>query len=170
MGDLHVTFPHNRPIRTHLISAQVAGVALGDDAARPESCSPELLRVWARAADLGPPEGRESLISALRVERNPGTETRMQRTADRAIVLDVRTEEEWKVARYEGALLIPHSELEARAREVIDAADGDLTRPVVIFCRSGRRADLARTVLEAQGFTRVTNAGGLVDLCPACMP
>lgn len=89
---------------------------------------------------------------------------------DRAIVLDVRTEEEWKAARYEGALLIPHSELEARAREVIDAADGDLTRPVVIFCRSGRRADLARTVLEAQGFTRVTNAGGLVDLCPACMP
>ena len=59
MGDLHVTFPHNRPIRTHLISAQVAGVALGDDAARPESCSPELLRVWARAADLGTPEPPE---------------------------------------------------------------------------------------------------------------
>ena len=42
-----------------MISAQVAGVALGDDAARPESCSPELLRVWARAADLGTPEPPE---------------------------------------------------------------------------------------------------------------
>ena len=37
----------------------VAGVALGDGAARPESCSPELLRVWARAADLGTPEPPE---------------------------------------------------------------------------------------------------------------
>jgi len=89
---------------------------------------------------------------------------------ENAVVLDVRSQKEWDQARYDGALLVPHTELAARMDEVVRAAGGDLNRPVVIYCRSGRRADLARSVLETQGFTRVTNAGGLVDLCPECVP
>ena len=87
-----------------------------------------------------------------------------------ALVLDVRTQDEWDVAHYEGATLIPHTDLEARIDEVVRAVGDDRSRPVVVYCRSGGRAGTARTVLETYGFTRVTNVGGLVDLCPECMP
>ena len=89
-------------------------------------------------------------------------------TEERAVVLDVRSIEEWNSAHYEGALLIHHTEIKARLSEVVRAVDGDRHRPLVLYCRSGRRADLARAALESEGFTRVTNAGGLVDLCPDC--
>lgn len=86
-----------------------------------------------------------------------------------AVVLDVRTQSEWDEARYDDAILIPYDVLERRIQEVRDAAGGDKNRPVVIFCRSGGRAGVAREILERDGFTQVTNVGGLVDLCPDCM-
>ncbi len=36
--------------------------------------------------------------------------------------------------------------------------------PVIIFCRSGRRAGKAKEVLEQKGYERVLNAGGVKDL------
>lgn len=38
------------------------------------------------------------------------------------------------------------------------------TAPVIVFCRSGRRAGKAKEVLEQMGYTNVLNAGGLNDL------
>ncbi len=35
---------------------------------------------------------------------------------------------------------------------------------IIIFCRSGRRADVARTKLQSLGYEKVYNAGGLEDL------
>jgi len=40
----------------------------------------------------------------------------------------------------------------------------DKTKPVIIYCRSGRRAGKAKVVLEQMGYSKVMNAGGLVDL------
>eukprot|EP00581_Thalassiosira_minuscula_P037426 CAMPEP_0184472074 /NCGR_PEP_ID=MMETSP0740-20130409/107773_1 /TAXON_ID=385413 /ORGANISM="Thalassiosira miniscula, Strain CCMP1093" /LENGTH=107 /DNA_ID=CAMNT_0026848637 /DNA_START=91 /DNA_END=414 /DNA_ORIENTATION=+ len=40
----------------------------------------------------------------------------------------------------------------------------DKDAPVIIFCRSGRRAGKAKEVLEMQGYTTVLNAGGRNDL------
>jgi rhodanese-related sulfurtransferase len=39
--------------------------------------------------------------------------------------------------------------------------------PVIIFCRSGRRAVSAKATLEQKGYTNVINAGGLTDLINA---
>jgi len=36
--------------------------------------------------------------------------------------------------------------------------------PVIVFCRSGRRAGKAKETLEQLGYTKVLNAGGLEDL------
>ena len=36
--------------------------------------------------------------------------------------------------------------------------------PVIVFCMSGRRAGKAKETLEALGYTKVLNAGGLNDL------
>jgi phage shock protein E len=119
-----------------------------------------------------PPSTRVDPASVPMTKRLPDKDIPLAKrliAEERAIVLDVRSLEEWDTGHLEGAILVPHTELASRMDEVVDAAGGEFGRPVVIYCRSGRRADLARTALEAQGFTKVTNAGGLVDLCPECV-
>jgi phage shock protein E len=39
-----------------------------------------------------------------------------------------------------------------------------ITAPIIIFCRSGRRAGKAKEHLEQKGYTNVLNAGGLTDI------
>jgi phage shock protein E len=36
--------------------------------------------------------------------------------------------------------------------------------PIIVFCRSGRRAAAAKAKLEMMGYEHVFNAGGLSDL------
>ena len=61
-------------------------------------------------------------------------------------VLDVRTPDEFAQGHVPTATLIPHDELAARLGEL------DRDRPVLLYCRSGRRADLAEQVLVDNGF------------------
>lgn len=61
-------------------------------------------------------------------------------------VLDVRTAEEFAQGHVPGAILIPHDALEARLAEL------DPARPVLVYCRSGRRSTLAEQVLLAHGY------------------
>jgi rhodanese-related sulfurtransferase len=72
------------------------------------------------------------------------------------VVLDVRTGAEFAEGHVPGALNIPHDELEARLGEL--GADRD--REVVVYCRSGRRADLALDLLEKAGFRRLSHLDG----------
>ena len=65
----------------------------------------------------------------------------MAALGDRLVVLDVRTPEEFAQGHVPGASLIPVQELEARWREI----PGD--RPVLIICRTGRRAAAAYDML-----------------------
>jgi rhodanese-related sulfurtransferase len=72
------------------------------------------------------------------------------------VVLDVRTAKEFEQGHVPGALNVPHDELEARLPEL--AADRD--KDVVVYCHSGRRADLALGMLEKAGFTRLYHLDG----------
>ncbi len=71
-----------------------------------------------------------------------------------ALLLDVRSPEEFAAGHLEGALNIPVDALEARLDEL-----GPKERPVVVYCRSGARSSRARTLLLAQGWQRVENLG-----------
>ena len=75
-----------------------------------------------------------------------------------AALLDVRSAEEFSAAHLEGAINIPLHELEARLSEL-----GPKQRPVVIYCRSGRRSSEAARVLWAAGFTRVHDLGAMFN-------
>ena len=66
--------------------------------------------------------------------------------ADPPQVLDVRSAEEFAQGHVPTAMLIPHDELAARLGEL------DRDRPILLYCRSGRRADLAEKVLVEHGF------------------
>lgn len=72
-----------------------------------------------------------------------------------ALLLDVRTAAEFASGHVEGAVNVPLDEA-ARMVEVIGRKD----RPVILYCRSGRRSGQALDRLSAQGFTRLVNAGG----------
>lgn len=69
----------------------------------------------------------------------------LERYADGGLtLLDVRTRREYEEAHAPGALNIPVAELAARADEVPDG-------PVLIICRSGRRAESASGILRSLG-------------------
>lgn len=80
-----------------------------------------------------------------------------------ALLLDVRTPEEFASGHVEGALNIDHSQVSARLEEIAGLVEGDRHKPIVVYCRSGRRSGLAKQTLEAAGFDRVTNLGGYRD-------
>lgn len=81
-----------------------------------------------------------------------------------AAVLDVRTAEEYREDSLPGATNIPVDELEARLPEVASLVGSDRSRPIVVYCKSGRRAAKAKQKLEAAGYSQVVNGGGLDDV------
>jgi phage shock protein E len=73
-----------------------------------------------------------------------------------AQIIDVRTPEEFAQGHYPGAKNIPVGELMIRLNEL-----GATDKPIVLYCRSGRRSAMAKQILIDQGFTDVTDAGAL---------
>ncbi len=73
-----------------------------------------------------------------------------------APVIDVRTEEEFGQGHLPHAVNIPYDQIASRVGEL----PSDRTRPVVLYCRSGRRSGIAKQTLEELGFTNAINAGG----------
>jgi len=73
------------------------------------------------------------------------------------IILDVRTPEEFSEGYIEGSLLIPVSELEGRLSEL------SKDKPIITYCRSGRRSMEAAIILVKNGFTQVYDMGGIND-------
>lgn len=73
-------------------------------------------------------------------------------------VLDVRTENEAKIARLKKTdALIPHIELAARLSEV------PKDRDILVFCHSGYRSARAAEILKANGYGRVVNMTGGIN-------
>jgi rhodanese-related sulfurtransferase len=69
-------------------------------------------------------------------------------------VLDVRTTEEYVAGHVPGAVNIPHDQVASRLAEV------PKDRDVVLYCRSGRRAQLAAAVLAENGYARLEHLQG----------
>jgi phage shock protein E len=76
-----------------------------------------------------------------------------------ALVVDVRTPQEFETGAYPGAINIPLAEVEKRLADF-----GDRKNAVVVYCRSGNRSGQAKKILEKNGFSDVTNGGGLKDM------
>ena len=76
-----------------------------------------------------------------------------------AVVVDVRSVEEFDEEHYPGALNIPVEELLLRLNEC-----GAKGTSLVLYCASGVRSAYAAKLLKGAGFTNVINAGGLGDM------
>lgn len=73
-----------------------------------------------------------------------------------ALLIDVRSAEEFDGGTIKGSLNIVHTDINGLARAIGTGTD----RKVVLYCGSGRRADLAKDQLEALGYTGIYNASG----------
>ena len=87
-----------------------------------------------------------------------------------AIILDVRTAEEIAATgsfQYGNRKLVHVSCTPASAEELVQKSGELLPNkdvPIVIHCKSGRRATTAKTALEKEGYKVVLNAGGYDDI------
>lgn len=75
-----------------------------------------------------------------------------------AIILDVRTPEEFKAGAIQGAKNIPLSQIRARIGEIKKWG-----APVICYCRSGARSGSAASILRNQGIEAM-NGGGWYSL------
>jgi phage shock protein E len=79
---------------------------------------------------------------------NPHVEECRKIAAAGAIVLDVRSPEEFEAGHLPFALNIPLKSLTARLGEL-----GPPPRAIVVYCRSGMRSAVAANVLRRAGYT-----------------
>jgi rhodanese-related sulfurtransferase len=77
----------------------------------------------------------------------------------RSVLLDVRTAQELAVDGY--AAGSTHFDLARLQAGQLPDVPTDTT--IYVYCKIGGRAGQAMEILEANGFTDVTNIGGLVD-------
>jgi phage shock protein E len=77
-----------------------------------------------------------------------------------ALVVDVRSEEEFARGHLDGAVNIEWNRIDA----LIKAIGSDKQRQVVFYCRSGNRAGKSIGQLRSYGYTNIFNATGLEAL------
>jgi len=100
-----------------------------------------------------------ALITTWLVSAKDISQTQLQqimKNDKQVVLLDVRTVEEFEEAHIPNAINIPHKELEARLAEL----SGAKNTQVVIYCRSGRRAEVARQLLVKSGFNQLDHLSG----------
>ena len=75
------------------------------------------------------------------------------------ILLDVRTPQEYKQVRIDGAKSLPIDEIGNRAQAELP----DKQIPILVYCQSGMRAGRASKMLADMGYAKVFNCGGIID-------
>ena len=75
------------------------------------------------------------------------------------IVLDTREQDEYDEGHIPGAILIPYTEIENKAEEMLPDKD----KLILVYCRSGRRSKIAAEALSKLGYTNVKEFGGIID-------
>jgi phage shock protein E len=101
---------------------------------------------------------------------DPGTPALARRLVREqgALLLDVRSPDEFESGHIEGAKLLPHDQVAAHIEEIAGWLDGDRSKPIVVYCRSGNRSGKAKRTLEQAGFTQVIDLGAMSSWCEDC--
>lgn len=101
------------------------------------------------AGSLDDPGRGAALQTIAKVDGNS-----VEQSGKTVTLLDVRTAAEWRAGHLPGARHIPLGFLPDRLEEI------SRDRPVIVYCQSGSRANIAASLLLARGFPHVTVFGG----------
>lgn len=112
-------------------------------------------------------------LAAADIPRLAPAEAAKLVAAGSAVLIDVREPGEWfETGVAAPAVLLPKSDFDAEQFEwkpFLKKAAATKDQTLILYCRSGRRADEIAAVLREQGFA-VANAGGLKDWIAAGLP
>ena len=75
------------------------------------------------------------------------------------IILDVREQDEYDAGHIPGAILIPYTQIEEKAAEMLP----DKSQLILVYCRSGRRSKIAAEAFAELGYTNIKEFGGIID-------
>lgn len=84
-------------------------------------------------------------------------ETAREHLANGALIIDVRSPEEFRQSKVPGAINLPLGEV----REKISQRVKDKNQPLLVHCLSGGRSAIAAQQLKSLGYTNVFNLGSL---------
>lgn len=79
--------------------------------------------------------------------------------SENVLLLDVRTEEEYRVRHIPGAVLLPNDSIQAQRTDGMPDRD----KTILVYCRSGHRSRIAAEKLVQMGYTKVYDFGGIID-------
>jgi len=97
----------------------------------------------------------------LRLGAGDATQTALRKIEEGAFILDVRSKGEFAGGSFPGAVNIPIDLVPSQLGQI------PKNRPIVVYCSAGGRSASARDILLRNGYSDVTNAGGLNDLLRA---
>ncbi len=72
-----------------------------------------------------------------------------------AVIIDVRTPQEFDQGKIPGSINIPVDRISSQAERI-----KQMNRPVIVCCASGMRAGIAKSALKKAGIDDVYNGGG----------
>ena len=80
-----------------------------------------------------------------------------------ALLIDVRTPDEYREGHVPGAVNIEAGSLKRRNRKWIESVLKDKDAHIFIYCYSGSRSGIAAGALRQMGYFRAENIGGYMD-------
>lgn len=76
-----------------------------------------------------------------------------------ATIVDVRTEEEYNKGHIPGVVLLPIENIKSGDYGELNDKDAE----ILLYCRTGRRAEDALIILEDAGYSNVYSFGGILE-------
>lgn len=104
------------------------------------------------------PDAGQTTAAAIYKKITPA-EAKALMDAGNVIILDVRTQSEFDQGFIRNAVLLPNTDIAAKAATILP----DKTAKILVYCRSGNRSASASKDLIAMGYTDVLDFGGIID-------
>tara|TARA_B100000470_G_C19702936_1_gene351839 strand:+ start:159 stop:773 length:615 start_codon:yes stop_codon:yes gene_type:complete len=80
-------------------------------------------------------------------------------SAKNALVIDVRSTEEWSEGHLSVAKHLEWKEINSKIEELTK----DKNKTIMVYCRSGKRSEKAMKILKDLGYLKVINLGGMLE-------
>ena len=130
----------------------------------PRSTNPDNTDTAPPITEVVTPTPEQTVLPSLTPDITPsyrqitGKEAKeMMDTLEDCIILDVRTEQEYKMGHIPGATLIPVEVITEKAPDRLT----DKNAVILVYCRSGNRSKTASQALAEMGYVNVYEFGGI---------
>jgi len=102
--------------------------------------------------------GCTTVTSGQEKEKSDTAKVAQDTSSNSIFFVDVRSPQEFASGSVNGAVNIPLDQVGSRISEFKEKKE------IVVFCRSGNRSSQAKSILESNGITNVTNGGSWEDV------